>query len=226
MALPWSIGESIESFLDFNRFLDVHMALSLGNMESEGTTWLIHLIGGKCYITTIIPGGLIEGISIFDEIPRQLEGMRQCPLKFGIHMDATALAPLRSSVINWLERLCRRPFLGEPEQIGLVVGDVLFTGDNAAIKKITKSDWSHAALYIGDGTVAEVVKTPRFRNDYDAQPIFDSDVYLISADLLLKSSNVSILRHPSWNLLSANKLGLSAQMGWSKKYSVPSVPSG
>lgn len=222
-SLPWSVSSSINKHLNPEKFPRSLGAVALGKVGDEDTTWLIHDTGEEYFITRVERGGSVSSVKKHKSHPLQMEGSYQHPLKFKVHMDARALSPRKGDIIEWLQRLCERAprVLAAPK--GLVVGDVIFTGDKSLIRSATRSPWSHAALYIGKGTVAEAMlgSGGRVRN---ARRLWKGGgVFRSSAEALLKRNHVAVLRHPEWALLSEDEFGAYSALGWHEGYSVVSA---
>ena len=221
--LPWKVSDSISSYLDIDSFPVPLGAVALGANGEEDTTWLIHQQTTKYCISKIERGGVVSSVEEHVSHPLALEGQYHHPLAFGVHMDATALYPKVSFVIDWLSRLCDRepntPFKTDE----LAVGDVIFTGDKWAVRALDRSPWSHAALYVGSGYVAEAMLRVGTRAKSAHRLWNRGGVYRTSAHHFLEKGPLAVLRHPNWQLLSSEKFQTYSSLGWSDPYSIPSA---
>ncbi len=220
-TIPWNASKSISPFLDYEVFPDPIGCMVLKRDKEIDTLWLIHSTEKAYCITKVGSGGDISRMDTHDNHPLQIEGRYNHPLKFKIHMDAYATSPIKRSVINLLKSLCDRSKKLNIEPSGLMIGDVIFTGNSHFIRTVTKSNWSHASLYIGGNQVAETTKSKgkTIGERLDKR----SDIYRTPAEPILKNKTLSVLRHPDWELLSEDKFSMYSALGYSKKYSLVSA---
>lgn len=222
-SLPWNVSSPINEHLDPENFPPPLGAVALGKVDEEDTTWLIHDTGEEYCITRVERGGRVSSIKKHESHPLQMEGSYQHPLKFKVHMDARPLSPRMGDIIAWLQQLCAKEPRDSAVPKDLVVGDVIFTGDKSSIRSATRSPWSHAALYIGKGIVAEAMLGVGGRSRIARRLWKGGGVYRSPAKPLLEKSHVAVLRHPDWALLSEDELSAYSALGWHERYSILSA---
>jgi hypothetical protein len=224
--LPWEVSDSIRLYLEPTIFPPPIGGLALGEAGNEDTTWIIHHDIDKEYrITQVERGGIITSIDKHESHPLEGEGIYNHPLKYKVHMDAKCLSPNTENIRNWLRGLCNREPHEPTVHNELVVGDVIFTGDNTLIRRASKSAWSHASIYIGNNIVGEALMSFSGEKNTISRPLDKgSGIYRSLSKPVLEKNHVAVLRHPYWKLLSEEQIGSYSVLGWShKKYSISSA---